>query len=87
MVLADPSKPLDSRLFSTSEWIAGALRRFAERLHPSTIAVPTPQDVARQELEEAQHQMLVAEKEVERWASTVQMLQSRVDRLRGYLQG
>ncbi len=85
MVLADPQIPIDVKPISTMEWVAGALRHFAERLHPSTLRVLTPQELATEDLREAEVQLLIAEKEQERLACTVDMLRTRIQRLRGGL--
>ncbi len=68
---------------STSTWLAAVLRALATRLDGDSIAPPTPQQLARDQLREAQVSLMNAEAESERYVHSVAMLKARTARLAG----
>lgn len=73
-----------SQQSTTNVWLAGVLRRAAERLHPVE-APPSAQQIAREQLRLAQIALLDAESEAERAAHSRNMLRERVARLERFV--
>lgn len=68
---------------TSRQWLSAILRAIANRLDGATIKEPTPAEIKRQKLHEAQLSLIDAEGEAERANHTVAMLRERIARLGG----
>jgi hypothetical protein len=73
----------DFPLTTLSQTVAGWFHAIAMRLDGDKIELPTPAQIAREQLRTAQIALMDAEAEAERYAHTAQMLRKRVARLTG----
>lgn len=65
------------------EWLASTLRSTAKRLDGATVPAPTPDQIKREKLAEAQLALIDAQADHERSKHTLAMLEERVKRLGG----
>jgi hypothetical protein len=79
MTLEAPTAPTPPRTFV--QWLAAILRVASEQLDPSTITVPSLDEIRREKLRDVCHALLDAEAEEERARHTVALLRERKKRL------
>lgn len=79
MTLETQTAPPPPRTFT--QWLAIILRVASERLDPSTVTVPSLDEIKREKLRDVCHALLDAEAEEERARHTVALLRERKKRL------